>query len=76
MAISDLGINAPDVSRISRCVAGAQALYARYRAYRKQRRRIAELRAVDPRILRDMAIDRSEVTSIVRTGGTGRRRKM
>jgi len=50
-------------------------IWAWFQEFRRRRRQIAELRAVDPRILRDMAIDRSEVTSIVNTGASGRRRK-
>jgi len=46
----------------------------RYLEYRKKRRALAELRSLDPRILKDMAIDRSEVTSIVYGDPNGRRR--
>lgn len=49
-------------------------LLARYGEYRRRRRAAAELRSVDPRILKDMAIDRSEVSSIVYGNSAGRRR--
>jgi uncharacterized protein YjiS (DUF1127 family) len=49
-------------------------LLARYGEYRKRRCAVAELRSVDPRILKDMAIDRSEVSSIV-YGNSGDRRR-
>src|SRR5262245_24430415 len=49
-------------------------LLHRYLEYRKKRRALAELRSLDPRILKDMAIDRSEVTSIVYGDPNGRRR--
>jgi uncharacterized protein YjiS (DUF1127 family) len=47
---------------------------ARYLEHRKKRRALAELRSVDPRILKDMGIDRSELTSIVYGNANGRRR--
>jgi len=50
-------------------------LLRRYLEYRKQRRALAQLNSVDPRILRDMGIDRSEVTSIVYGDPKGRRRR-
>jgi uncharacterized protein YjiS (DUF1127 family) len=37
----------------------------RYLEYRKKRRALAELRSLDPRTLKDMGINRSEVISIV-----------
>jgi uncharacterized protein YjiS (DUF1127 family) len=46
----------------------------RYLEHRKKRRALAELRSVDPRTLKDMGIDRSEVTSIVYGPPDGRRR--
>ena len=49
-------------------------LFHRYLEHRKQRRALAELRSLDPRILKDMAIDGSEVTSIVYGDPKGRRR--
>lgn len=49
-------------------------LLHRYLEHRKQRRALAELKSLDPRILRDMAIDRSEVTSIVYGNPKGRQR--
>lgn len=49
-------------------------LLCRYREYRKRRRAAAELRSVDPRTLKDMGIDRSEVDSIV-YGNAGDRRR-
>jgi len=50
-------------------------LFRRYLEHRRQRRALAQLRSVDPRILRDMGIDRSEVTSIVYGDTKGRRRR-
>jgi len=50
-------------------------LVRRYLEHRKQRRALAQLRAVDPRTLRDMAIDRTELTSIVYGDQKGRRRR-
>lgn len=49
-------------------------LFRRYLAHRNKRRALAELKSLDPRILMDMAIDRSEVTSIVYGDPKGRRR--
>ena len=49
-------------------------LLRRYGEYRKRRRAAAELRSVDPRILKDMGIDRTEVGSIVYGSERGRRR--
>lgn len=49
-------------------------LFRRYLEHRKQRRALAELRSVDPGTLKDMGIDRSEVTSIVYGNPNGRRR--
>ena len=49
-------------------------LLIRYLEHRKKRRALAELRSVDPRTLKDMGIDRSEVTSIVYGPPNGRRR--
>lgn len=46
----------------------------RYFEHRKKRRALAELRSVDPRTLKDMGIDRSEITSIVYGNASGRRR--
>jgi uncharacterized protein YjiS (DUF1127 family) len=49
-------------------------LLRRYLGHRKQRRALAQLKSVDPRILRDIGIDCSEVTSIVYGDPKGRRR--
>jgi len=49
-------------------------LLHRYSEHRKKRRALAELRSVDPRTLKDIGIDRSEVTSIVYGNPSGRRR--
>ena len=49
-------------------------LLHRYSEHRKRRRALAELRSVDPRTLKDMGIDRSEVTSLVYGNPEGRRR--
>ena len=40
----------------------------------ERRRAAAELRSIDPRILKDMAIDRSEIDSIVQGDQRDRRR--
>jgi uncharacterized protein YjiS (DUF1127 family) len=50
-------------------------LFRRYLEHRRQRRALAQLQSVDPRILRDMGIDRTEVTSIVCGDPEGRRRR-
>jgi len=55
-------------------IATIKRLLCRYAEYRQRRRAFAELRSVDPRILKDMAIDRSEVGSIVYGNAAGRRR--
>jgi uncharacterized protein YjiS (DUF1127 family) len=47
----------------------------RYLKHGRQRRALAQLNSMDPRILRDIGIDRSEVTSIVYGDPTGRRRR-
>lgn len=49
-------------------------LLHRYSAYREKRRALAELRSLDPGILKDMGVDRSEAASIVFGGGGERRR--
>ncbi len=49
-------------------------LLHRYLEHRNKRRALAELRSLDPRILKDIAIDRSEVASIVYGDPKGRRR--
>jgi uncharacterized protein YjiS (DUF1127 family) len=49
-------------------------LLTRYLEHRNKRRALAELTSLDPGILKDMAIDRSEVTSIVYGDPKGRRR--
>jgi uncharacterized protein YjiS (DUF1127 family) len=49
-------------------------LLTRYLEHRRKRRALAELRSVDPRTLKDMGIDRSELTSIVYGNPKGRRR--
>jgi len=50
-------------------------LLHRYQEHRRKRRAIAELRSVDPGILKDIGIDRTEVTSIVYGSPKGRRRR-
>jgi uncharacterized protein YjiS (DUF1127 family) len=50
-------------------------LFRRWLEHRRQCRALTQLRSVDPRILRDMGIDRSEVTSIVGGDPAGRRRR-
>ncbi len=42
--------------------------------WRGRRRSVHDLRALDSRILKDIGIDRSEITSIVHGDGYGRRR--
>lgn len=54
--------------------ATVKPLLTRYLEHRRKRRALAELRSVDPRALKDMGIDRSEVTSIVYGNPNGRRR--
>jgi uncharacterized protein YjiS (DUF1127 family) len=49
-------------------------LLHRYQEHRRKRRAIAELRSVDPGILKDIGIDRTEVTSIIYGNPKGRRR--
>jgi len=51
-----------------------KTLLDRYAAFRERRRAAAELRSIDPRILKDMAIDRSEIDSIVHGDQRDRRR--
>jgi len=51
-----------------------RSLLSRYVENRERRRAMAELRSVDPRILKDMGIDRSEVASIIYCKESGRRR--
>jgi uncharacterized protein YjiS (DUF1127 family) len=48
--------------------------FHRYLEHRNKRRALAELRSLDPRTLKDMGIDRSEVTSIAYGNLEGRRR--
>jgi uncharacterized protein YjiS (DUF1127 family) len=50
-------------------------LLQRYREHRVRRRAIAELMSVDPKILKDIGIDRTECTSIVYGDPKGRRRR-
>jgi uncharacterized protein YjiS (DUF1127 family) len=45
-----------------------------YRAWRKRGREIAELRSLSAATLRDLAIDRSEVSSVI-SAGVGERRR-
>jgi uncharacterized protein YjiS (DUF1127 family) len=54
--------------------AAIEPLLTRYLDHRKKRRALAELRSVDSRTLKDMGIDRSELTSIVYGPPNGRRR--
>jgi uncharacterized protein YjiS (DUF1127 family) len=49
-------------------------LLRRYLEHRNKRRALAELKSLDPIILKDMAIDRSEVSAIVYGDPKGRRR--
>lgn len=51
-----------------------QSLLGRYVEHRERRRAMAELRSVDPRALKDMGIDRSEVASIIYCNDSDRRR--
>lgn len=52
----------------------ARSLLKRYAEYRRKRRALAQLRGLDAATLRDLAIDRSELSSIVHGGSHGRRR--
>lgn len=45
-----------------------------YAEYRKKRRALAQLRGLDARTLKDIAIDRSELSSVVHGDPQGRRR--
>jgi uncharacterized protein YjiS (DUF1127 family) len=49
-------------------------LWAAYAEYRRKRRALAQLRSVDPRMLKDLGIDRSELESIVFNNTRDRRR--
>jgi uncharacterized protein YjiS (DUF1127 family) len=51
-----------------------RGLVRRYGDYRRKRRAAAELRSIDPRILKDIAIDRLEIDSVVYGDPRGRRR--
>jgi uncharacterized protein YjiS (DUF1127 family) len=55
--------------------ATVKGLLRRYLEHRQRRRALAQLKSVDPRTLRDMGIDRSELTSIVYGDPRGRRRR-
>ena len=48
--------------------------FERYAERRCKRRAVAHLRAVNPRTLKDIGIDRSEASSIIYGGRRGRRR--
>jgi len=50
-------------------------LLHRYQEHRRRRRAVAELRSVNPGILKDIGIDRTEATSIVYGSPKGRRRR-
>ena len=50
-------------------------LIERYREYRERRRALTELRSIDGRTLKDIGIDRTELTSIVYGNPNGRRRR-
>jgi len=56
-------------------MATIKRLLRRYLENRNRRRSLAQLKSVDPRTLRDMGIDRSEVTSIVYGDPRERRRQ-
>ena len=55
-------------------IAIIKRIIQRYSEYRKKRRAVSELRSVDHRILKDMGVDHSEITSIVYGNPNGRRR--
>ncbi|MEX0344685.1 MAG: DUF1127 domain-containing protein [Rhizobiaceae bacterium] len=74
MAIINTNTSVYSTSGFSKFISRILNTYHRCQEFRMRRRQIAELRSVDPRILRDMAIDRSEASSIVNTGGKERRR--
>jgi uncharacterized protein YjiS (DUF1127 family) len=50
-------------------------LLHRYSEHRKKRRALAELTSVEPKTLKDIGIDRSELTSLVHGNPEGRRRR-
>lgn len=52
-----------------------QMVVSSYEEHRRRRRAVAELESVDPRILKDIGIDRTEATSIVYGNPRGRRRR-
>lgn len=47
-------------------LAGISTIGRRYAEYRRQRRACRELHALDDRILKDMGVYRSQITTIVR----------
>ena len=58
----------------ARWTKGVRSLLDRYAQNRKKRRALAELRGLGARTLKDLAIDRSEISSVVHGNSHGRRR--
>lgn len=72
MAISETQPGAPP--RWHRGVIGLRSLLDRFAQHRKRRRALAELRGLGAHTLKDLAIDRSEISSVVHGDPGGRRR--
>ena len=60
--------------RLNSWTATTRSLLGRYAAYRRKRRALAQLRGLDAGTLKDIAIDRSEISSVVLGDPNGRRR--
>jgi uncharacterized protein YjiS (DUF1127 family) len=76
--LEDIGVELWEIDGIAQAVAGAsqdevptaaqllgELLWRRPRAWSAKRRAVAELSALDDRLLRDIGIDRSEIESVV-----------
>lgn len=61
------------MARRSAWLRAVKALFYRYRDYRDRRRAVLELSSVDPRTLKDMGFDPSEIGSIVHGDARDRR---
>lgn len=72
MAISETESGA--LPRRARSTTGIRSLLDRYAHHRKRRRALAELRGLGAGTLKDLAIDRSEIGSLVHGDPHGRRR--
>jgi len=62
------------LSRRNPRVTTVRSLLRRYADYRSKRRSLAELRGLDGRTLKNLAIDRSELSSVVYGDPHGRKR--